>query len=244
MTGVRFTDLANLDGSQDPQPGRGDLHRALQHPTTITVTADPITALGLALAIASGRGEPVAVIDPSSPGQITPLTGTPAGDLVAIAALLPRLRQETSETFAASGYLVDVFQGEVAAPDLVEVHSVVCRTYQVVIVLGDTAATLGLGDVVVHPIRWTQAAVAHLTGALDAAHRSGNPVVGRTIITPQGGDADPGMEQLGRNWLAAFPICPIPADPATAMPPVTWEGLREVTRTAYLNLATTTLRSL
>lgn len=239
--GVAFSDLAGLEDGQ-PQPAAAAVvavRRHLVRPVTVTVAGDPLTGVGLALAIADARSEPVAVVDTRPEQQVARLVGgRPYGDLAAVAAMLDRLRGDPGHRFAAAGP-VDVFDAsKVSSPaDLIEAHAVICRTYPVVVMVGDSDTALGMADVIVYPLRWTATSVARVTAALDAAHRGGEEPLRRAIIAPLTGDADPGMESTARRWLAAFPICPIPADPAAATPPVSWHGLRELTRTAYTRLA-------
>jgi len=243
---MTFDDLARIDhttASSAPAPAADRINRRFGRPVTITVaTGGEVLAAAVAMAVASVRGATVALLDTRPGHPCAEITGTPVAPLSMLTEQLQGWHSNPEAQMVPSANLVDVWGADQTSADqLVMAHAVLGRSYPVIVITGDTDETVGLGDVLIRHVRWTTASLASLTGLLHSQHLEGEPVTGRVVIAATDDQSEPGLEDQARRWLAAFPVCAIPSDPATVTPPLAWDALRPITRTAYTNLAATAL---
>lgn len=242
MTGMTFDDLTQVDHHATAAPTVAAADRLLKHlsrPVTLTVASGgPVLSVGLAYAIGAGRGHTVAVIDTDPQQPCSTITGTTCVPVRQLLDQLDAWYANPAASITPSTAPVDVWGAAgLRADEIVLAHAILARSYPVIVIADPGAVGAGLGDVIIRHLRWTTTAVHTLTQTLTTDHAAGEPVTGRTVIAALDDLAEPGVENQARRRLAAFPVCPIPTDPATVAPPMSWAALRPITRSAFTNLA-------
>ncbi len=238
MTGLSYDDLARIGQQQEPPATPVErISRELPRPVTVCVVGRADLVAGTALAVQQTRQQPVAVVDLLDGHPVAALLGVRPVELVQLVAELVDVDRRVTPSGG-----VDAFVGDRPRPDLfLAGHCVIARSYPVILVAGDSDEAYGVADVVVHGLAWTAAEVARLAHLVHTHHTQGEVTVGRVVVAGHPEAPEPGVEARARRWFAPFPICPVPADPATVAGPLTWQALRPVTQTAYLTLAAATL---
>lgn len=235
-TGIGWDTLATMERGQQMEDPSSHLAEPLARPITVAwLRPDPVSVLGVALALGHHRRGMTAVVDQD--GTVARLAGANPISIEQMIAAQAMLRADPRPVALPVPHMTC----GVGGASLLWAHSVMTRPggpLESVLLGWDDPVCLGVADVWIHPVRWTTASVSDTATRLDNLHKAGENL-GRVVLVAHEHPADPGMETRARRWFGGFPICTVPSDPAASVPDVTWDRLRPTTRAALAALAGT-----